>query len=321
MEPLGDGGRTGGRPGSIGRAMPAFEATLQGTDWTMVGSLEPMVAGMNGRPVIGVTGPDAGGFPAWICTWLAIRRAGGRALRLHPSRYAEDAPLPVLQGLVLGGGADVDPGRYGGPMNPPEDPKELERSVERKEVRRSRWLAPILFFGRRIFSLSASGVDKDRDHLETRCLEGALQAGIPILGICRGAQLINVHFGGNLHSDISAFYTEVGRIESVHPRKKVSLEPDSHLRGLLNREDCWVNSLHNQAVDRLGRGLQVSARDRAGVVQAIEHRDYPFLIGVQWHPEYLPTLGVQQRIFRQLVRHAVQVRSMEELSPVQQPFG
>jgi putative glutamine amidotransferase len=259
---------------------------------------------MKQRPVIGVTGPDRGGFPAWICTWLAIHRAGGQAVRLRPSRYQEEEkPLPHLDGLVLGGGADVDPGRYDGPMIPPEDPKELEQSQDKKELRWSRFLAPILFVWRRLFSLSASEVDPDRDHFETRCLDSALASGIPVLGICRGAQFLNVHLGGTLHRDIRGFYGEVGQIDTVHPRKPILIEPESLLHRLLNVQDCWVNSLHNQAVDRLGSDLIVSARDRAGVIQAIEHTDHPFLLGVQWHPEYLPSVRVQQRLFKQLLIH------------------
>lgn len=254
------------------------------------------------RPVIGVTGPDRGGFPAWVFTAWAVRRAGGRPRRLRPVRFAEETPLPALDGLIIGGGADIEPARAGIPL------REVfagEASPTDDRQRRAAFLlAPFLFLFRRLFSLSASGTDLARDDFEERCLRAALEGGCPVLGICRGAQFINVHFGGTLHGELHGFYGERGNPDSLKPRKRVHLAEGSRLRAIIGRESTRVNSLHKQAVDRLGEGVAVCARDEAGVVQAIEVPAREFVIGVQWHPEYLPTLTVQRRIFRRLVEAA-----------------
>ena len=175
------------------------------------------------KPMIGVTGPDKGGFPAWACTALAIRRAGGHPVRLTPAGYRDDPELPPINGLVLGGGADVDPVRYG---------QELQRCFEEEVEDESSWqrrilsmtLAPILFLWRSIFSLTASGIDKERDEFEQTCLNKALRENLPILGICRGAQFLNIHFGGTLVGDLESFYVEVGIVSRVLPIKKVHLQ-------------------------------------------------------------------------------------------------
>lgn len=267
-------------------------------------TIRQRLRGRRARPVIGITGPDRGGFPAWAFTALAIHRAGGKPVRLRPRAFPAGTPLPRLDGLVLGGGADVDPARYG---------KEIMSFLEEETppaprgrgARLISWLlAPILLTLRTFFSLSASAVDRSRDQFEERCLDKALGGGVPILGICRGAQFLNIHFGGTLHSDLSSFYGERGNIDSVYPRKDIAIAPASRLERVLRRRQTRVNSLHRQAVRRLGRGLTITAKDRAGVVQAIEHKGRPFVIGVQWHPEYLPALRAQQRLFRELVREA-----------------
>lgn len=85
----------------------------------------------------------------------------------------------------------------------------------------------------------------------------------------------------------------------------------THLEGILQMESCLVDSLHNQAVDLPGPDILVAARDLAGVVQAVEHKTYPFALGVQWHPEYLPQVKSQQRIFGKLVRLAASHKENE----------
>lgn len=255
------------------------------------------------RPRIAVTGPDRGGFPAWIFSALAIYRAGGRPLRIRPGRPRENTSF---QGLVLGGGADIEPQRYG-------EEKELLMDGLRQEQQRStlrrtlfNWLFfPVLFLLRRIFGIkSGPHTDTARDELELSRLATALELGIPVLGICRGAQLMNIHFQGTLHQDLSGFYVETPQVRSVLPRKEVVLEPGSLLREITGRESLRVNALHSQAVDRLGQGMRVTAREPNGVVQAVEHTERPFLLGVQWHPEFLPQYRSQQRIFRRLVQAA-----------------
>jgi putative glutamine amidotransferase len=254
------------------------------------------------RPRIGVTGPDRGGFPAWICTRVAVARAGGKAIRLRPGPFKDGRPLPDLDGLILGGGADLEPALYGDvpPLEPADDPPRDTPLLGRLLT----WLlVPPLAVLRRLFSLSAGGMDRDRDRFEAVCLSAALSAGLPVLGICRGAQFINVRAGGTLHSELSGFYGEAGNLRSVAPRKRVNIEPGTRLHAMLG-DAALVNSLHRQAVGQLGEGIVCAACDDSNVIQAIEKSGNIFMIGVQWHPEYLPAMQEQQRIFRELVNSA-----------------
>jgi putative glutamine amidotransferase len=269
------------------------------------------------RPVVAVTGPDRGGFPAWICSAFAIRRAGGIPLRITPSivqNHPNGAESIHFDALLLGGGADVDPQSYSDLLSVEDEAPEPANRPRKRE--RGRWLsfafAPLLFVVRRIGSLRASGVDLDRDEVETRLLRRALDEGNPVLGICRGMQLLNTVLGGTLFSDISGFYTEVGKVTSVLPRHAIRLVEPTRLQGLLRCHRTRVNSLHDQAINRLGRGLVISAHDEAGVIQAIETRGQAFRLGVQWHPEYLPTMPRQRRLFSGFIQAAY--RRHEEMA-------
>lgn len=245
------------------------------------------------RPTIGVTGPDRGGLAAWLLTAWAIRRAGGRPRRIRPARPVS---VDALQGLIIGGGADVG------------DPAELDYGVVVEPLTWRRriggvliWLFRLLFRLRR-----GSSDDPARDQLEYQLVEGARAAGLPLLGICRGAQLINRAFGGTLHRDLSDFYVEKPNPRSVFPTKTVDIEPRSRLAQVLMTESCRVNSLHGQAVDRVGHTLRVVAREPNGLTQAFEGTSAEWVLGVQWHPEYLPQSPRQRRIFEALVRNAAQ---------------
>ncbi len=161
------------------------------------------------RPLIGVTGPDQGGLAAWCFTWYAIRRAGGRAKRITPRR---PCTMKELSGLVIGGGADISPDFYD-PNKTPETTTEVVQAIEHQRgLFRSSitWLLyPLLYVIRRIFTTKVGHYgDPARDDLELKLLDEALQLNRPVLGICRGCQLINVHLGGNLHRDIRNFYVE-----------------------------------------------------------------------------------------------------------------
>jgi putative glutamine amidotransferase len=257
------------------------------------------------RPRIGVTGPDRGGAAAWIMTALAVLRAGGVPRRITPARPGDGE---ALDGLVLGGGADVDPSLYGAVAE--EVSRVAEASREAVKARGTPWTsrlwAPGVFVLRRLLSrhLSASGLDPARDELEQRLLARAAERGVPVLGICRGAQLMNVFLGGTLYRDLSDFYEETPQIRTVLPRKIVVVEPDSRLGRALGATRCHVNALHEQAVRTLGEGLRVVARESTGVVQGIEREGHPFWIGVQWHPEYIPQHARQRAVFEALVRVA-----------------
>ncbi len=260
------------------------------------------------RPVIGVTGPDHGGLAAWFATALAVWWAGGRPRRITPGRALSNGEL---DGLIVGGGADVSPQLYGEP--PQAAPQEAVMRSSRHWTRRlaTALLFPIFYLLRRLLSLGrmfSSGYtltgDTDRDALETRLIQQADEKKLPMLGICRGAQLINVHRGGRLYQDLKDFYMETPQLTTVLPHKIIAVESDSRLAQVLERTRCRVNSLHRQAISETGEGIQIVAREETGVVQAIEDSNRPFLIGVQWHPEYLPQRPEQRRIFKRLVECA-----------------
>lgn len=219
------------------------------------------------RPLIGVTGPDRRGTAAWWCTRFALRRAGAEAVRVTPG---QPVSLDELDGLVVGGGADIDPIHY--LVDVPATP-----------LRR---------------------YDPGRDALELELLRGARRRDLPVLGICRGCQLLNVVRGGNLLQDLRPLRRRTSNRAMPLPLKTVTVERDSALERLTGRERLRVNSIHWQAVDRAGEGLRVVARDADGFAQAVEDGGARFALGVQWHPEYLPYLPEQLGLFRALVEAA-----------------
>jgi putative glutamine amidotransferase len=218
-----------------------------------------------GRPRIGVTGSRRGGRTMWLFNRLAVWRAGATAVRITADR---PFPLEQLDGVVIGGGDDIDAKLYGAVVEP--------------TVR----------------------IDPERDRLELHVLDRAERLGLPVLGICRGSQMINVHRGGSLYADIHEVYLQAPRMRTPLPRKLVEIEPGSRLSAVLGLGRCRVNALHHQSVDRLGRGLRQVARDGAGIVQGVEAPGEFFLLGVQWHPEFLPLDRHQLNLFRALVAAA-----------------
>ena len=217
---------------------------------------------MAGRPVVGVTASVRGGRLMWQFNRLAIWRAGGRAKRITSRRVVS---VRALDALIIGGGDDIG--------------AELYRGEVAVDIR----------------------IDPARDRLELGMLKDALRRGMPVLGICRGAQMINIVNGGSLHEDIYAVYEEAPRMRTVLPRKSVNIKRGSRLHKILRLSLCRVNALHHQSVDRIGRGLSVVAEDGHGIIQAVEAGGKTFLLGVQWHPEFLVLSRPQQRIFRALV--------------------
>ncbi len=267
------------------------------------------MSGMARRPTVGVTGPDRGGAVAWEMTRLALKRAGADALRV-----TSDAPHSIdgLDGLVVGGGADIDPtlyrDRYRDRWSGDDETMGHVMEVSAKQVQQNRTpalsllLAPGLYLMRKVFEIhTQAGPDPRRDDLERRLLDGALSRGIPILGICRGMQLLNVQLGGTLHEDVAGFYVEFPQVRTVLPRKLVQIDPESRLARVIGNAPCNVNALHHQAIRGLGEGLSIVARENNGIAQAIEQRSARFVIGVQWHPEYIPQHRRQQALFEALV--------------------
>jgi len=231
-------------------------------------------------------------------TALAVKRAGARPVRIRPSGHN---PGKQLDAIIIGGGTDVEPFHYG----QPHEPKEPDDEAQRRSL--LDWLVGLLLgISRAILAThSAKEFDPERDQLESRLIREALSQGIPVLGICRGAQLMNVVLGGSLHQDIGHFYTEeTSNIRSILPRKTIIVTPGSHLAEFIGSDRGFVNALHRQSIDRLGEQVEVSAREPNGVIQAIEKRDQRFFVGVQWHPEYMPQSKSQQALFRGLVKYA-----------------
>jgi len=221
------------------------------------------------KMMIGVTGPDQGGFLAWTFTRFALMLAGADAVRITPSRQL---PKQMVDGLIIGGGSDVSPDLYGHRAH--------HRTVH---------------------------IDRKRDKMEIRLLKELFPLKRPILGICRGAQLINVYLGGELNQYIHDQDLPYPHKKTPLPNKKVVLQPGSRLASIVNGTRLLVNSIHNQAIEKQGNGLQIVARDKNGIIQAVEHTAHPFLLGVQWHPEYMPQDLAQRAIFSALV-HAAQMQ-------------
>jgi putative glutamine amidotransferase len=254
------------------------------------------------RPLVGVTGPDRGGLIAWCMTALALRRSGAIPLRITPGREFDEASLDAL---VIGGGSDVDPFHYGEESLPGKDNSIHSSLLD--------WLIGLaLSISRAIFARhSIQDYDPQRDQLEKRLIQYALYQDKPILGICRGAQLMNVALGGSLHQDIGHFYSEdAGNIRSILPRKTVLLTGDTQLRRILGKDKCAVNALHDQSIKQLGDDIVVSAAEANGVIQGIEKQEHVYFIGVQWHPEYIPQSKTQQRLFHRLARLACEQRAV-----------
>jgi putative glutamine amidotransferase len=252
------------------------------------------------QPLIGVTGPDRGGTVSWELTRLALARAGARARRVTPD---SPASIDELDGLVIGGGADIDPTLYGADTEKVGDVIEATRTTvkRRRTVPLSLLMAPGIFVMRKVFQAHTGGPDPKRDVLEKHLIDGALGREKPLLGICRGAQLLNVCCGGTLYQDVASFYVESAQLRTVLPRKLVHIDKSSHLARAIGDAPCVVNALHHQAVRELGKGIKVAAREENGIVQAIEMPSKSFAVGVQWHPEYIPQHRRQRALFEALV--------------------
>ncbi|MCR9108865.1 type 1 glutamine amidotransferase [Marivita sp. XM-24bin2] len=217
------------------------------------------------RPLIAVTTSSRTGWRVYPLINLNLWITGGRGVRWGVGRVAD---LAGVDGLIIGGGDDIGPELYGGKLG------------------------------------VSARLDPKRDELE-RCLaEAALEQNIPVLGICRGSQMLNVALGGTLDQDAWTTFGPDRKITTILPKREICVEAATHLSLISGEQPMKVNALHSQAVDRLGQGLRVSARDTGGMVQAIERVRDPFALGVQWHPEHLFYAHRQRAIFRALVTAA-----------------
>jgi putative glutamine amidotransferase len=200
----------------------------------------------------------------------AVTNAGGIAVLLPPQPVDESTAQRVmagLDGLIIAGGKDVDPARYGQQPHPTTD-----------EPRR------------------------DRDAWEDALLRAAIDTETPFLGICRGAQVLNVALGGTLHQHLPEVVGDdrYQKGNGVFSEVPVAVESDSALAGLIG-DSIDVKVYHHQAIDRVADGLTVTARSDDGIIEAVELGSVPFGLAVQWHPE---ETGDDLRLFAGLVEAA-----------------
>lgn len=230
---------------------------------------------MSDSPIIGIT-RDSNGAPGPTDSHFdhygaSVEAAGGRPMAIY---YGDDlAGIPALldsvQGIVFSGGDDLDPALYGQTWHP-----------------------------------KAKAVDPMRQRFELALLAEAERRRLPILGICLGVQLMNVHRGGSLIQFLPDHPRkdplEHRKLEATLRRHDVEIEPDSILARAVGVTHLSANTYHKQAIDRVGRGLRVTAHSPDGIIEAIEDPSLPLFVGVQWHPERLREEPEHLGLFRLL---------------------
>ncbi len=204
----------------------------------------------------------------------AILAAGGRPYLLPSALPLDTLPevMSEFDGLFISGGGDIHPDYFGGEMHP-----------------------------------SVDGIDRERDEFELALCREAVAMDKPVLGICRGQQVLNVAMGGNLVVNIPSELPQAGqhRWWPNYLRSRLShavkIESGSQLVRIMGGTQFMVNSLHHQSVKDLGNGLKVVATAPDGVIEALEMPGKPFVVSVQWHPEWLQEHEPMQRIFKAFV--------------------
>ena len=225
------------------------------------------------KALIGITVPLQGGWLARQLMKLAVRIAGGKPVMITVNNTDH---IKAVDGLILGGGTDIFPMRF--------------QTAPKPEY----------------------VYDEPRDEMEIAWLKKAEAENLPVLGVCRGAQMMNVLRGGSLHMQVSEAYEDAhypsDRLVRIFYRKMITIDEGSLLSRLLQRHETTVNSMHKQSIYRLGENLNITAKERNGVVQAIEDPSRAYFLGVQFHPEFLIYRASVRRIFRKLVELAAEKR-------------
>lgn len=207
----------------------------------------------------------------------AVKTAGGIPVLLPSSLQGTDLTVlrERLDGILLSGGGDIDPQRFGG-----------------------------------IPSETIDDVSEKRDELEFALVKLSVETDWPLLGICRGMQVINTALGGSLYTDLPSQYgtsvnhstpDENGRDFLAH---EVTIKSDTFLAGILKSQQFWVNSFHHQGIQRAAEKLVLSAVASDGLVEGLELPGRRFFVGVQWHPECLPLQAEAQALFETFIRAA-----------------
>jgi putative glutamine amidotransferase len=206
----------------------------------------------------------------------SVRRAGGIPVLLPPNAADElETLLPRLDGLIITGGADIDPKHYQGNSQHPKLTK----------------------------------IDHERDSSELALIRVWSKTDKPMLCVCRGMQVLNVAFGGTMHEHIpdvreKDIHRSADGLWAIH---EISVDENSRLAKVMGTNKVETYSGHHQAVKAIGQGLCVVAQAPDGIVEALEHEQHPWLLGVQWHPEKsAATDPTQQGIFDAFVKTAAQ---------------
>lgn len=205
----------------------------------------------------------------------AVIAAGGLPVLLPAAIPPADLPrlVSLFDGFLFCGGGDLEPGCYGGSQHP-----------------------------------NMHGVNPERDAFELALVPLVVQSGKPLLGICRGMQVLNVALGGDLYGDLASqlpaalkhdYFPGYKRDLLVHD---VTIETASQLAAILGEASVKTNSIHHQAVRKLASDLRATAFSADGVIEAVEMPANKFVLGVQWHPEWLQNSAPMRAIFTEFVR-------------------
>lgn len=221
---------------------------------------------MNDKITVGITHSIKQSKLTLFALKLAVWQGGGKPLLINTNINKKDYNYDCL---ILAGGVDIQPEQYG------EEAK------------------PNYVY------------EEDRDALEQEHLEHAMKFNKPILGICRGTQLINISLGGTLYPDIRKIDEKakypISVLGYIFFRKLITIKEDSLLLKLIGQNRIRVNSLHSQAIYHTGEQLRITAHEDNGIVQAIEHKNYPWFLGVQFHPEFMLHKKCFRKIFSALI--------------------
>ncbi len=230
------------------------------------------------KPIIGITAFAEDDLSSRLNAAYSksIIEAGGVPL-IIPIGVEEDVAqiLSLTDGLLLSGGHDVHPFLFGAEPTP-----------------------------------KLGKIHPERDSVELSLIEAAAIRKMPIFGICRGIQMLNVAFGGTLYQDIDSEYHSKKLIKHTQQAARgvathhVHLTPDTLLTTIIEEEKIAVNSFHHQAINVAAEKLKVAAKSSDGIVEAVVHEDLPFCLAVQWHPEELAIVGdeTSKKLFTAFVK-------------------
>ncbi|HNX29810.1 MAG TPA: gamma-glutamyl-gamma-aminobutyrate hydrolase family protein [Syntrophomonadaceae bacterium] len=205
------------------------------------------------RPIIGITGnydlEENLHFLAEAYV-TSINKAGAAAIMIPPEEARLDDYTKICHGIILSGGGDIDPVYFN------EAP-----------------------------SWTLGNINPLRDWFEIKLARKCLAMGVPLLGICRGCQVINVAAGGSLIQDIRSRMSHQQKAPRDYAFHDIFIDEETYLFQILRKNSIRVNSFHHQAIRKAGEQLKISARAEENIIEAVEKNDHPFAIGVQWHPE------------------------------------